>query len=236
MHCWRASFKVSRMFWASLPNNSTSHPNTSLLAFLSGDLERGESIARQRGNLVATVWRDRRLVYVMSTNSDPTTPATVQRKEKDGTTHTVSCPRNVVAYNKYMGGVDHADQLRNYYHVRCKSRKFYRYLFWFAFDCAVVNAFILWKNYQPLTDVSVRQQNIKHFRIALANGLIGSYNSRQRYAVPTSVKEASIHSRCPPRKRARTASSTPSQGHIFPSRATVENVSFAGTSEEETRD
>ena len=152
----------------------------------------------------------------MSTNSDPTTPATVQRKEKDGTTHTVSCPRNVVAYNKYMGGVDHADQLRNYYHVRCKSRKFYRYLFWFAFDCAVVNAFILWKNYQPLTDVSVRQQNIKHFRIALANGLIGSYNSRQRYAVPTSVKEASIHSRCPPRKRARTASSTPITGPHFP--------------------
>ena len=58
---------------------------------------------RQKGNLVASVWRDRRLVYVMSTNSDPTTPTTVQRREKDGTRSTITCPTNVVAYNKYMG-------------------------------------------------------------------------------------------------------------------------------------
>ena len=83
-----------------------------------GDLQRGESVAQQRGNLVATVWRDRRLVYVMSTNSDPRTAATVQRKDRDGTSHTVPSPKSVVDYNKFMGGVDHADQLHNYYNVR----------------------------------------------------------------------------------------------------------------------
>ena len=182
-----------------------------------GDLQRGESVSRQRGNLVASVWRDRRLVYVMSTNSDPCTLATVQRKDKDGTSQTVPCPRNVVAYNRFMGGVDHADQLRNYYRVRCKSRKFYRYLFLFAFDCSVVNAFILWKNYQPLTNMSVRQQSIKNFRLALANGLIGSYNSRQRYALPPRIREASLNSSCPASKRARMAhdsSTAGTEGHF----------------------
>lgn len=159
---------------------------------------------------MANVWRDRRLVYVMSTNSDPTTLGSVQRKERDGTRSSISCPSNVVAYNKYMGGVDHADQLRSYHHVRCKSRKFYKYLFWFAFDCAVVNSFILWKNYRPMTEVSARQQSLKQFRLELANGLIGSYNSRQRYTVPTPIKEASS---CPARKRARLSTESATEPH-----------------------
>ena len=162
---------------------------------------------------MANVWRDRRLVYVMSTNSDPTTPTSVQRKEKDGTRNMITCPTNVVAYNKYMGGVDHADQLRNYYHVRSKSRKFYKYLFWFVFDCAVVNAYILWKHYKPLTEVSVRQQSLKHFRLLLAHGLIGSYNSRQRYTIPTPIKEASLIS-CPARKRARLRTTASTEPHF----------------------
>ena len=188
---------------------------------LAGDLQRGESVARQKGNLVATVWRDRRLVYVMSTNSDPRTPTTVQRKERDGSSQTVSCPRSIVDYNKYMGGVDHADQLRNYYHVRTKSRKFYKYLFWFVFDCAVVNAFIIWKHYQPLAGVSVRQQSLKSFRLALANGLIGSYNSRKRYSLPTAIRQACVDS-SPTTKRARTepeSHTSDTDGH-FPIKGT----------------
>ena len=62
-----------------------------------GDLNRGESMSCQRRNLVATVWRDRKLVYVMSTNSDPQNDSTVQRKERDGTSVTVPCPASVVA-------------------------------------------------------------------------------------------------------------------------------------------
>ena len=32
---------------------------------------------------------------------------------------------NITSHNKYMGGVDKADQLRSYYQQRTKSRKFY---------------------------------------------------------------------------------------------------------------
>ena len=139
---------------------------------------------------MATVWKDCKLVYTMSTNSDPQKSATVQRKDRDGTRQLVSCPPNVVDYNKFMGGVDHADHTRNYYRVRCKTRKFYRYIFWFLFDCTIVNAFILWKNYPPMTDITTCQLSIKNFRLTLANGLIAEYNTRQRYALPTSIRAA----------------------------------------------
>ena len=78
-----------------------------------GDLKRDESVSRQRDNLVASVWRDRKLVYLMSTNSHPEGNTTVQRRERDGSVQQIPCPPSVVEYNKFMGGVDKADQLRN---------------------------------------------------------------------------------------------------------------------------
>ena len=170
--------------------------------------------SRQRRNLVASVWKDRKLVYVMSTNSDPQEDASVQRKDRDGTSHLVPCPQNVIVYNKFSG-VDRADQLRHYYRVRCKTRKFYRYIFWFVFDSAVVNAFILSSNYMPVTDTSVRQINIKNFRLSLAAGLVGTYNSRQRYALPQPIREAYLSSVSPATKRARVATRpSDSEGHF----------------------
>ena len=68
---------------------------TCIIYFL-GDLQRGESVTCQCGNVAATVWRDRNFVYVMSSNSDPRISATVQRKDRDGTIHTVTCLVNVV--------------------------------------------------------------------------------------------------------------------------------------------
>ena len=83
-----------------------------------------------------------------------------------------------------------------------------------GFDCCIVNAFILWKQYQPMTHVSVHQQSLKNFRLAVANGLIGSYNSRQRYALPPQIKEASMDSCSPAKKRARTDPHQDTSGHF----------------------
>ena len=49
-----------------------------------------------------------------------------------------------------MGGVDKGAQLHSYYRVRLKSRKYYKYTFWFLFDVAITNAYIL-SNYTPTT-------------------------------------------------------------------------------------
>ena len=175
--------------------------------------------------MVVRTWRDRKLVYIMSTNVSPTTTTTVKRRTKDGHVENVTCPVSIQLYNSYMGGVDRADQFRGYYHVRMKSHKFYRfvllnltslhflcfifpfhnrYIFWFLLDCCTVNAFTLVKYFQPSTGSTIRQQVFKSFRLELARGLIGNYNSRQRYALPPAVHDAAHNFTSSPAERRRS--------------------------------
>ena len=105
---------------------------------------RGESVAVQAGKVTASAWMDRKTVMVMSTNCQPSSCGTVNRKQRDGTSVDVPCPESIISY-KFMGGVDCGDQLRGYYRCRSKSRNFYKYIFFFLFDVAITNAYLLLK-------------------------------------------------------------------------------------------
>jgi hypothetical protein len=59
--------------------------------------------------------RTRKMFFYLSTNGDPTTANTVRRRRKDGTLKDVPCPSVATAYNKFMFGVDRADQIRMQY-------------------------------------------------------------------------------------------------------------------------
>ena len=137
---------------------------------------RGDSQVVQKGGVSACAWMDRKVVMVMFTNAQPSAPASVLRRQKDHTRTPISCPEAVLLYNKYMGGVDRGDQLRGYYACRTKSRKFYRYIFYFLFDVAITNAHILQKNFCPDNVYN----NVKEFRLQLARELMGDYSSRCR--------------------------------------------------------
>ena len=138
------------------------------------------SITNQHGNLTISVWQDNRPVTVAATNSDPTANMTVPRKKRDGTVSDYPCPMAITQYNQYMGGVDRNDQLRGYYNVRLKCRKYYKYLFWFMFDLAITNSFILAKLY-----TNIKIPNLKTFRANLAKELIANYSSRKRLGRPS---------------------------------------------------
>ncbi len=159
------------------------------------NIDRGEAIFRQHGNLVANVWRDKKLVYVMSTNSSPVM-STCNRKEKDGTVVEVPIPTLTKMYNQYMKGVDHSDQIRSYYSHRLKSRKYYMYLFFIVFECCVTNAFVLQKQYR-----SAPIKTTKQYRLLLAEKLIGAYTSRHRYGLPQVIQDTALLKSLPPRKR-----------------------------------
>lgn len=119
---------------------------------------------------------DRKVVTVMSTTSQPSAIGTVLRRQKDGTRISVPCPEAIIIYNRYMGGVDRGDQLRGYYNCKVKSRKFYKYIFYFLFDVSITNAFILYKNFRS----SPTFNTIKKFRLQLARELIGKYTTRRQ--------------------------------------------------------
>ena len=106
----------------------------------------------------------------------------VTRKKKDSTQISLPCPQSVVLYNEHMGGVDRNDQLRGYYQVRLKCRKYYNYIFWCLFDVAITNMFLLCRDYSNLP-----YNSTKEFRIDLAKDLIGNYNSRKRLGHPSST-------------------------------------------------
>ena len=137
---------------------------------------RGDSLTVQAGKVVASAWMDRKVVMLMSTTCQPSESGTVQRKQKDGSRVEVPCPASIILYNKFMGGVDRGDQLRGYYRCRTKSRKFYKYIFFFLLDVAITNAHILMKT----STSSCPFKGVKSFRIQLAKDLIGEYCSRRR--------------------------------------------------------
>ena len=146
---------------------------------------RGDFIIMQKGNLCAWVWKDKKNVFYLSTNCDPTTGNTVKRRQKDGTLKDVPCPSVATAYNKYMFGVDRADQIRMQYSTCRKALKWWKYLFWFCLDLALVNGYICMKespNHKMVTKSG--KENVRSqmsFRMALAQQLIGTYRgSRKR--------------------------------------------------------
>ena len=110
-----------------------------------GSQERGQSKVCQVGNLTLSIWQDNNPAVALATNADPTNDIAVNRKQKNDSSAIFSCPESVSLYNKYMGGVDHNDQHRQYYHVRLKCQKHYKYVFWFLFNVAITNAYILKK-------------------------------------------------------------------------------------------
>ena len=144
--------------------------------FLSVFSSRGDSAVRQCGQLTALMWLDNRVVSFLATNVQPTEMSMVHRKRKDGSTREVQCPAAVKLYNTYMGGVDYGDQLRGYYHVRLKNRKYYKYIFWFLFDVSITNSFILFREAHPAVH---QAKHVINFRLELARSLIGEYNSRK---------------------------------------------------------
>ena len=81
-------------------------------------LKRGDSRKMQHEDVTAVVWQDKRVVLLVSTNSDPQTDGSVARKTGKGNEETeIACPQVVINYTKHMGGVDVSDQRREYYSV-----------------------------------------------------------------------------------------------------------------------
>ena len=131
----------------------------------------GEKLVHQKGHVVFTKWHDKRDVSVMSTNvSLLADDVEVNRGDRE-----VPKPVVIDLYNHSMGGVDCANQLREYYSVGRSSCKWYRYIFWFLIDVAICNAFVLC-NYHRLSKGMGKLKQLK-FRTDLAKQLIGGHST-----------------------------------------------------------
>ena len=69
-------------------------------------------------------WLDNKPVYIASSLSTSVHEVTeVKRRKKAGDQQLVQSPYIITMYNKHMGGVDKNDQLKSYYSIICRSKK-----------------------------------------------------------------------------------------------------------------
>ena len=94
---------------------------------------------------MATVYKDKRYVHLLSTNQPPGMTGGDNPK-----------PIVIAEYNKYMGGVDKSDQMRSYYGIGNHSKKWWRCVFSFILNLCIVQAWITWKNscHNPVRNAS----------------------------------------------------------------------------------
>ena len=138
-------------------------------------LRQGESLFLHKRNIVVTVWKDKKPVYFLSSQSEPVGNDTVGRRQRNGTV-VIQVPRAPVVktYNNNMGGVDLINQMRGYYMAGRKSKKWWCCLMWFLVDVTIVNAYILEKpspHHRSGTQLA--------FRLDLVQLLIRNFSARR---------------------------------------------------------
>ena len=121
-------------------------------------------------NLRVVQWHDKRTVSILSTlQSDSTVTIERRSRHAPGGREEVEKPEAVVEYNKYMAGVDLGDQLLSYYGFPHRTVKWWRRAFFFLFDAAIVNSYIMY-----CLSVTGRRLSQEQFRSALAKQLLSS--------------------------------------------------------------
>ena len=126
-------------------------------------------------SLLLSVWRDHKLVYMLSNFHKPgevTKDRRMKKKEiQDDSsgriTESVTMPISVFDYNLNMGGVDTWDQISSYYVPDIKSRRWYVKVFYHLIEIAISNSYVIYHqilqkaNKTPLTRLGYRQAIIR---------------------------------------------------------------------------
>ena len=120
-------------------------------------LARSESKFFYHGALTAGKWVDKRDVYFLSTLHRDEMEDVI-RHGPGGVSETISKPKIVTDYNKFMSGVDIADQYMVYYACGRKSMKWYKRVFWRLVEHAILYAFVL---FSQVTGSQYRQKNLE---------------------------------------------------------------------------
>ena len=142
-----------------------------LPAAMKENVRKGETKAIQLDNsMLAIKWMDKRAMTALTTIHEDTAVAVERRnRHAPGGWETVIKPQTIVEYNRYMGEVDHADQLLSYHGFGHHTVKWWRRAFFFLLDMAVVNSFILYTLENP---DKRRRLTHEQFRFTLATDLM----------------------------------------------------------------
>jgi len=123
-----------------------------------------ESIKKK---MIVQVWKDKRLVQMISTIHEATIINKGQNDRK--TNMEIKKPSAVVLYNKFMKDVDRADQYLSYYSVLRKTVKWSKKLVLYLLNCALFNAFFVYRTLNTnkksrVQELSTRGRKVQDIR------------------------------------------------------------------------
>ncbi|KAK6185790.1 hypothetical protein SNE40_007943 [Patella caerulea] len=105
-------------------------------------LQKGDIAIRSGEGILCLVWKDKKDVKILSTMH---TALMVDTGNKDRQNNAIIKPQCVLDYNKGMGGTDLSDQLATTCKSVRKHIKWYKKLFYYLLDMAIINSYLLRK-------------------------------------------------------------------------------------------
>jgi hypothetical protein len=118
---------------------------------------RGKLAFRRKGDIMVQVWKDRRLVHMISMIHDATIVNTGRKDRK--TDMEIKKLYATLQYNKFIKGVDRTDRYLSYYSILRKSVKWSKKVVLYLLNSALFHAFCV---YRTLTNKTVRYKNFLH--------------------------------------------------------------------------
>lgn len=105
-------------------------------------------------------WRYRRYILAISTEYDGTLVEEINRRTQ------IKKPEAILQYNKFMGDIDHSDQIISYYTCEHKTMRWYKSLGIRILQIILVNSYNLFNRYSGL------KLNLYDFRLSVIESLI----------------------------------------------------------------
>eukprot|EP00731_Ephydatia_muelleri_P013715 Em0007g1025a len=126
-------------------------------------IQTGEVAYYKDGHVLGLKWKDKRVVSLLTTIHDESMVTKSRRmKGAPNGIQVIDKPYGIDEYNKYMGGVDKAGQLVQYYGYNNFSKKWWKRVFFHMLDVTLVNAYIVY--YKSITaDTPARLLGHNHF-------------------------------------------------------------------------
>lgn len=134
------------------------------------NLKKGEIRSQRNEDLLLLSWRDRRVVQVLSSNNRGSKVETTDIPSRWQNRPPTVKPNVVLDYINRMGSVDKSDHFVASYKFVRKTKKWYRKIFFWLLEVAVVNSYILYKDVQE----NRNNKSLAHreFRLCLVCALV----------------------------------------------------------------
>eukprot|EP00057_Strongylocentrotus_purpuratus_P017165 XP_011671639.1 PREDICTED: piggyBac transposable element-derived protein 4-like [Strongylocentrotus purpuratus] len=126
----------------------------------------------RKGRLLGVSWHDTKRVSVLSTiHNNSTVQKEIRHRGSENGRRPIIKPKVVEQYNQHMGGIDLLDQRMSYYRYPHRHMKWYRVIYHFLMEVALVNGHIA----SRIAPENQSKECVRRFRQQVICGLVDGY-------------------------------------------------------------